>query len=89
VITFHATVVDHTGAPVSGAIVGLAVSGPSPANLTSGPSGADGIASASWQTRRSGPNRTLPGQYTVTVTSVVLDGAVWDGVPTSTSVTIQ
>jgi hypothetical protein len=89
VITFEATVVDHTGAPVSGAVVGLAVSGPSPATLTTGTSGADGIATASWQTRRMGPNRTLPGAYTVTVTGVALDGAVWDGVPTSTSVTIQ
>ena len=88
-VTFQATVVNNTGAPVADATVSLSVEGPSPASLVSNPSGADGIATASWVTRRRGPNRTLPGVYTATVTDVARADSVWDGIPISTSLTIQ
>jgi hypothetical protein len=92
-VVVRAYVVDaSTGLPVANATVDIAITGPEAHTLTSGPSDANGLAEATWQTQK--PNKrgqggTTLGGYTVTVANVVADGYTWDGVMTSTSITIQ
>ena len=92
-VVLRAHVIDTaTGNPVAGAVVDFAISGASNATATSSPSYADGYAEATWQTQspnRRGSGGTPTGSYTATVTNVALSGAVWDGVPTSTSFSLQ
>jgi hypothetical protein len=88
-VNFEATVLDGNGVPVQGAVVTLAVTGPTSVTRTSNPSDASGIATASWQTTKRGKNKTPAGSYTVTVTNVTLDPYVWDGVQTSTTFSVQ
>lgn len=93
VVFFQATVVDaSTGLPIANASVDLSISGPESTSLTSGPSGADGVAEASWVTEapnRKGQGGTQIGSYTVTVTGVTADGYTWDGTETTTTFTIS
>jgi hypothetical protein len=71
--------------------VTIAISGPESANLTTGPSNANGIAEASWNTQspnRKGQGGTATGSYTATTTGVTASGFVWDQVPTSKAFTL-
>ncbi|MEJ2209598.1 MAG: multiheme c-type cytochrome [Anaerolineae bacterium] len=92
-VVIRAYVVDAlTGLPLANATVDLAISGPEAATLSAGPSGADGLVEASWQTKapnKRGQGGTTPGTYTVTVTNVTGDGFTWDGVPVSATFTLQ
>ena len=90
-IVIRATVLDETGAPVPNATVTFALGGPEPTELLSGPSGADGVAQASWKTQapnKRGQGGTTPGSYPVTVTGVTASGFSWDGVTTSATFTL-
>jgi hypothetical protein len=61
-------------------------------NLTSGPSDANGVAEATWQTQKpnkKGQGGTTLGAYTTTTTNVTASGYHWDSVTTPTSFTIQ
>jgi hypothetical protein len=92
-VVVRAYVVDAaTGQPVVGATVDLAISGPESATLSAGPSDADGLAEATWQTKapnKRGQGGTTPGSYTVTVTNVTGNGYTWDGVATGATFTLQ
>ena len=92
-VVMHAYVIDvSTGLPLANATVNFAVSGPESVNLTSGPSDNQGIAEATWQTQapnKRGVGGTTPGTYTITITDVTATGYSWDGVPVSTTFTIQ
>jgi hypothetical protein len=90
-VVVQATVVDEGGTPVPDATVNLHISGPETVDLQTGPSDADGIAEATWQTQapnKHGTGGTTPGSYTATTTDVTASGYVWDGVPTSVGFTI-
>jgi hypothetical protein len=90
-IVIQATIKDEGGAPVPDATVTIAISGPESANLTTGPSNANGIAEASWNTQspnRKGQGGTATGSYTATTTGVTASGFVWDQVPTSKAFTL-
>ena len=50
-VVIQATVKDEGGAPVPDATVTIAVSGPESAELTTGPSDAEGVAEATWNTQ--------------------------------------
>jgi len=81
-----------TGLPVSNASVDIAITGPEVTSVTTGPSDANGVAEATWQTSK--PNRrgnggTTPGSYTARVSNVTKAGYTWDSVKTSTTFTIQ
>jgi hypothetical protein len=81
-----------TGLPVANAVVDLQISGPETATLTSGPSGADGMFEVSWSTQspnKKGQGGTATGSYTATVAGVTAGGYSWDGVGTSTSMTLE
>lgn len=87
-VTFQATVLDQNGAPVEGATVDLAITGPSTTTVTTGTSDAAGIAEGSWKTttRKGG---TPLGNYTATTTGVTATGYEWDSVPTAATFIIQ
>jgi hypothetical protein len=91
-IIIRAYVVDGiTGLPIADATVDLLITGPESLTLTTGPSDANGMAEATWQTqapRKNNPG-TTPGTYTVETKGVTATGYHWDGVTTSTTFTIQ
>jgi len=92
-VTVRATVRDlATGLPVPNALVSIAIDGPEKVSLVTGPSNADGIAEATWQTtapNKRGQGGTTPGSYTAATTNVDATGYAWDGVGSSTAFTIQ
>jgi hypothetical protein len=91
-VTIRAYVVDGvTGLPVADATVELLITGPESLTLTTGPSDADGMAEASWQTKAAGKKNpgTSPGTYTVETRNVSAAGYHWDQVTTSATFTIQ
>jgi len=92
-VVIRAYVVDTAiGVPLSNATVEITISVPEPVLLTTGPSDSNGIAEATWQTQKppkKGQGGTPPGDYTATVTNVIATGYTWDGVMTSTPLTIQ
>jgi hypothetical protein len=85
-VTFEAIVIDGNSLQTAGAVVSLAVVGPTSQTLNTGPSDADGIAAGTWQTKKGKKDK---GDYSVEVTGVTLDGYVWDGVATSTTFSVQ
>jgi VCBS repeat-containing protein len=90
-VVIRATV-ESGGQPVPNATVTLDIAGRDGAVITSGPSDANGIAEASWNTsatNKKGNGGTAPGSYTVTTINVEATGFTWDGVPTNTSITLQ
>jgi hypothetical protein len=90
-VVIRSIVRDESGNPIPDATVSLTISGPESAELLSGPSGTDGIAESTWQTKapnKKGNAGTAPGNYTVTVTAVTASGYTWDGVPASTTFTV-
>jgi hypothetical protein len=91
-VTVRAYVVDGNGTPIVGATVEISITGPESATLTTGPSDANGVAEANWQTQK--PNKkgrggTAPGLYAATTSNVIAEGYTWDGVPTSTTFSLQ
>ena len=80
-----------TGLMIEGATVELLITGPESLTLTTAPSDATGVAETTWQTKapRKNSGGTTPGEYTVQVANVTAAGYHWDGVQTSTSITIQ
>jgi hypothetical protein len=81
-----------TGLPIANATVTISVTGPESVSLTTGPSGTDGVAEATWQTQapnKHGIGGTTPGTYTSTVTDVSATGYAWDGTMTTVSFDIQ
>jgi hypothetical protein len=80
-----------TGLMIEGATVELLITGPESLTLTTAPSDATGVAETTWQTKapRKNSGGTTPGDYTVQVANVTAAGYHWDGVQTSTSITIQ
>ena len=81
-----------TGQPVADALVDIQITGPESAQLTSGPSAADGMFEVTWNTQapnKRGQGGTAPGGYTATVAGVIADGYVWDGVATSATFTLD
>ena len=83
---------ESTGLPVANANVDFAISGPETAVVTSGPSGADGVAEGSWTT--AGPNKkgqggTTLGTYTVTVTGITANGYTWNGTEIAVTFTLS
>jgi len=91
-VVIRALVTDgSTGLPLANATVSLLVTGPESLTLTSGPSDANGIAEATWQTKAPGRKNpgTIPGTYTVEAKGVSLTGYSWDGVTTRTTFIVQ
>jgi hypothetical protein len=91
-VVVQAYVVDEQGNPVENATVGIQITGPETANITSDLSDANGLAVATWQTEspnKKGQGGTTTGSYSADVSNVTADNYVWDGVSTSTSFTIQ
>jgi hypothetical protein len=91
-VTIRTYVVDHTtGLPLAGATVDLLITGPETLTLVTGPSDANGMAEAIWQTKAAGKRTsgTTPGDYTAQTKNVTATGYHWDGVITSTSFIIQ
>ena len=85
-VIIRATVRDDLGNPVQDATVTLDIGGTGSATVTSGPSDAEGIAEASWNTSapdRKGNGGTPTGGYTVTTSKVEATGYTWDGAATS------
>jgi hypothetical protein len=91
-VVLRALLVDAaTGQPLEGVSATLAVTGPETATVTTGLSTADGVADGTWQTsapRRNNPGTAI-GTYTATVTDVSGSGWTWDGVPATTTFTLQ
>jgi hypothetical protein len=90
-VTFQAKVVDQDGIPLEGATVDILITGPESTLVTSGPSDANGIAEASWNTKAPRKNSagTLPGTYTASTKGVTANGYSWDTVETSATFSIQ
>jgi hypothetical protein len=92
-IVIRAYVIDNvTGLPLANATVDIAIDGPEVTTLTSGPSNANGIAEATWNTQspnKKGQGGTIPGAYTAATTDVKASGYHWDSVTTGTSFVIQ
>lgn len=91
-VVIQAAVTDEAGDPIPDATVTIAVSGPESVDLTTGPSDADGIAEATWQTEapnKKGIGGTTPGDYTATTSGVTASGYVWDGVGTEALIKVQ
>ena len=92
-VTVRAYVIDtDTGLPLQNATVTLDITGPSATTLTTGPSDANGIAEATWNTQapnKRGQGGTPTGTYNATTTNVTANGYTWDGLMTATSFTIQ
>ncbi len=80
-----------TGLPVADATVDLLISGPQGLTLVTGPSDANGMAEATWNTQAPKKNNpgTAAGTYTVATKAVTATGYHWDGVTTSASFEIQ
>jgi hypothetical protein len=91
-VVIRTYVVDNvTGLPVADATVDLLITGPESVTLVTGPSDANGMAEATWNTKapkRNDPG-TTPGAYTVEVKGITATGYHWDGVMTSTTFTVQ
>jgi hypothetical protein len=90
-VVIRATVRDEDGTPVPDATVTLAISGPESTSLTTGPSNANGVAEATWNTQspnKRGQGGTATGNYTARTTGVTASGFVWDGIPTSAAFTL-
>lgn len=87
----RALVLDEGGQPVSNATVEIVIGGSETVILNSGPSGAEGWAEATWNTKALGRGSpgTTAGDYTATTMNVTASGFNWDGVTTSTTFTIQ
>jgi hypothetical protein len=92
-VTVRATVLDQaTGLPVPNATVNIDITGPETMAMVTGPSDANGVAEAIWQTQapnRKGQGGTTPGSYTATTSNVVAAGYNWDGAMTTTNFTLQ
>jgi hypothetical protein len=91
-VVIRAYVVDGvTGSPLPDATVDLLISGPEGVTLITGPSDANGMAEATWQTKAPGRKNpgTTPGDYTVSVKGITASGYHWDGITTSTAFIIQ
>jgi hypothetical protein len=88
-VTFRATVLDQNGAPVEGATVDLAITGPSSVAVSTGTSDAAGKAEGSWKTTTRKGGTPLGDDYTATTTGVTATGYEWDSVLTSTQFSIQ
>jgi hypothetical protein len=92
-VTVRATVRDKTtGLPVPNATVNIGITGPQTVSLTTGPSNANGVAEASWQTQspnRKGQGGSTPGSYTATTGNVTAAGYSWDGDMTTTGFILQ
>jgi len=92
-IVIRVRMVDQaTGLPLSNAVADFAISGPQSLSLTTGPSDADGYAEATWKTstpNKRGVGGTPTGNYSASVSNVVLDGYNWDGNSLSTDFTLQ
>jgi len=87
-VVLRASVKDKNGQPVPNATVNMAISEPESAQLTTGPSDANGIAEATWNTQapnKRGQGGTPTGSYTATISAVTASGFVWDELVTSTS----
>jgi serine protease AprX len=83
-IVLRARVQDDGGAPVAGAVVTLALTGPESRTLTTSPSDSGGMAEARWKTAAPGKGRkalpgTATGSYTATVGGVSATGFLWNG----------
>ena len=87
-VVFQGYVKDQNLAPVEGATMDLAITGPSSATVSSGSSDATGMFEGSWKTS-SKKNGTPPGSYTAATTGVTATGYEWDTVPTSTTFTLE
>jgi hypothetical protein len=82
-VVFRIQILDESGQPVSNATSEMTISGPESATVNSGPSDANGIAEAIWQTsapNNKGQGGTMPGSYVATVTNVTASGYTWDGI---------
>ena len=92
-VTVRATVLDETtGLPISNATVTIVISGPESTTLTTGPSDANGVADATWNTQapnRKGNGGTAAGSYTAATADVAAAGYDWDGVVTKADFTLQ
>lgn len=92
-VTVRATVLDQaTGLPVPNATVNIDITGPETMAMVTGPSDANGVAEAIWQTQspnRKGQGGTTPGSYSATTSNVVAAGYNWDGAMTTTNFTLQ
>ena len=91
-VVIRTNVVDGvTVQPVADATVDLLITGPESLTLVTGPSDANGMAEATWNTqapKRNNPG-TLVGNYTIQTANVTAAGYHWDGVQTSSAITIQ
>jgi hypothetical protein len=92
-VVIRAYVVDNdTTLPVANATVEITIGGPETVTLNSGPSDANGLAEATWNTQapnKKGQGGTATGDYTATTTNVTATGYHWDGVTTATTFNVQ
>ena len=94
-VVIRAYVVDEGDIPLADATVEIVInddSGTPVASLLAGPSDADGMSEAAWQTQR--PNKkgiggTPQGLYRAVTNNVTASGYVWDGVTTFAQFEIQ
>jgi len=91
-VVVRALVLDGNNLPVQNATVNIEITGPETTALVTGPSDADGLAEAIWNTlapNKRGQGGTAPGSYTATTTNVTATGYIWDGTMNSTSFIVQ
>jgi hypothetical protein len=90
-VVFRGWITDADGVPLPGANFHLAISGPESNSISSGSSDGDGLAEATWSTRKpngGGGGGTTVGAYTGIVTEVSAAGHSWDEVPTQAEFSI-
>ncbi|UCD98520.1 MAG: fibronectin type III domain-containing protein, partial [Chloroflexota bacterium] len=80
-----------TGLPLADATVDLLITGPESLTLLTGPSDANGMAEATWQTKAPGKRNpgTAPGIYSVEVKGITAAGYHWDGTPINVSFILE
>jgi hypothetical protein len=91
-VVFRVQMVSEDLQPLANATATITITGPQSQVLTTGISGADGYAEATWQT--SAPNKrgiggTPVGNYSATVTDVSVSGYIWDGDQRTIQFTLQ
>jgi hypothetical protein len=91
-VVFEVQIAGQDSRPLANATATIAITGPQPQVLTTGPSNVDGIAEATWQTSK--PNKrgiggTPTGSYTAIITNVTASGYIWDGVQRQVGFSLQ
>jgi hypothetical protein len=90
-IVIRGRVADAAGAPIAGATVSYAITGPETAAVTA-TSDDTGLAEGTWKTsspNRKGQGGTTPGAYTISAGDVQHASYTWDGLSATVTVTLN